>query len=162
MKQHTLTLICASGALALSQMAGAAPAPNPKSWNGTWHLNLGKSKFSSAEYTPKKDTRTYKVSGSRITMRSSMINGAGKAITWGYSAMPNGKWFAVTGNPTADQVSLNMISPRELKSETRFKGKTSATATVSVSEDAKELTVKRSLATPKGETDDTMVYDRTK
>lgn len=162
MKHRTFALICASGALALGQVANAAPAPNAKLWNGSWQLNSEKSTFSSAEYTPKKDTRTYRVSGARIIMHSSMVNSAGKAIKWGYNAMPNGKWFAITGNPGADHVALTMVSPRELKSETRLKGKTSATATVSVSDDGKELTVKRALTTPKGPTDDTMVFDRMK
>ncbi|HEX8839898.1 MAG TPA: hypothetical protein VF750_05460 [Sphingomicrobium sp.] len=162
MKHRTIALICASGALAMGQVATAAPRPDAKLWNGTWQLNSEKSKFSSAEYTTKKDVRTYTVTGNRLTMHSDLINGAGQAIKWGYSATLNGKWFRATGNPNADQVALTLISPRELRSETRLKGKPSAKATVSVSADGKEITVKRSLATPKGDTDDTMIYERTK
>lgn len=162
MKHRTFSLICAAAALALSQAASASPSPDAKSWSGTWQLNLAKSKFSSAEYTPKKETRSYKVAGNVITMHSNMVTGAGKPISWGYSAAANGKWFTTTGNPNSDHVALTAVSARSLKFENRLKGKPSASGDVTVSGDGKELTVNRRLVTPKGTTDDTIVYDRVK
>ena len=162
MKHRTLAMICATVALAAPQVALAKPALDSKLWTGTWQLNSAKSKFSSAEYTPKKDTRTYAVTGVKVTMRSNSVGGDGKPMTWSYSAPANGKPYPTAGNPNVDRVALTIVGPRELKSETSLKGKTSATATLSVSGDGKELTVKRSLVTPKGATDDTMIFDRTK
>jgi hypothetical protein len=150
-------------ALTIPQGAAVAKAPDAKAWTGSWHLNLDKSKFSSADVTPKKDDRTYSVSGNRITMHSNSVTGAGKAMKWSYSATTDGKWARVTGNPNADHIALTLVSGREIKSETRLKGKPSATADATVSDDGKQITVHRSILTAKGgPTDDTLVYDRTK
>jgi hypothetical protein len=162
MKHRTFAMICASGALAISQIASAAPAPDAKLWSGSWQLNSEKSKFSSAEYTPKKDTRNYSVAGNRVSMRSTMMTAQGKAIKWAYSARTDGKWYPASGNPGLDHLALTLLSARELKSEGKLKGKSASTSTLSVSPDGKQLTIKRSLVTPKGATDDTMVFDRTK
>jgi hypothetical protein len=150
-------------ALGIAQGAAIAKGLDAKAWSGSWHLNLAKSKFSSAALTPKKDDRTYTVSGNRVTMHSNAITAAGKAMKWSYSATIDGKWARVTGNPNADQIALTASGSRDLKAETRLKGKASAETTATVSEGGKEITVHRSILTAKGgATDDTLVYDRTK
>jgi hypothetical protein len=156
-----LALILSAIAMALPQAASAKSLS--KAWNGTWHLNTEKSKFSSAEFTAKSDTRTYTVAGRRLTMHSTMINADGKTIKWSYSANTNGKWYRTFGNPNTDHVALTLVSPRELKSKTTLRGKPSARSTATVSADGKVLTINRSILTAKGgPTDDTMVFDRTK
>lgn len=59
-------LIFTAAAIALPQPAIAQSLS--KTWNGAWELNLEKSKFSSADYKPKSDHRTYTVAGNRLTM----------------------------------------------------------------------------------------------
>jgi len=66
-----LAFILSAIAMALPQTASAQSLS--KAWTGTWHLNTEKSKFSSAEFTSKSDTRTYTVAGRRLTMQSTMI-----------------------------------------------------------------------------------------
>ena len=158
-----LALILSTVAIALPQTASAQSAALSKSWAGTWHLNTEKSKFSSAEFTPKSDIRTYTVAGRRLTMRSTMIDAAGKTIKWGYSANTNGKWYRTYGNPNNDHVALTFVSPRKFKSRTTLKGKPSARSTLTVSADGKELTIARSILIAKGgPTNDTLVFKRAK
>ena len=156
-----ILLTFAAAAIALPQPATAKSFS--RAWNGTWQLNMEKSKFSSADYTPKSDTRTYTVTGNRVTMRSSGTNAAGKAMKWSYSASANGRPYRVSGNPNADHISLTYVSPREFKSSTTLKGKASAKSTATLSADGKTVTIARSILTAKGgPTDDTVVFDRTK
>lgn len=158
-----LALILSAVAMTLPQAASTQSAALSKSWAGTWQLNTSKSKFSSPEFTPKSDTRTYTVTGNRLTMRSSAINAAGKPMKWSYSANTDGKWYKTSGNPNTDQIALTFVSPREFQSKTTLKGKPSARSTASVSVDGKMLTIKRSILIAKGgPTDDVLVYNRTK
>jgi hypothetical protein len=158
-----LALALSAVAMALPQTASAQSAALSKSWAGTWHLKTEKSKFSSAEFTSKSDTRTYTVSGDRLTMRSTMVNAAGKTIKWGYTANADGKWYRTSGNPNTDHVALTLVGPRELKSKATLKGKPTARSTLTVSSDGKVLTMNRSILIPKGgPTHDTLVFERTK
>lgn len=157
-----LALFVSAVAMALP-IASAQSATLSKSWNGTWHLNTDQSKFSSAEFTQKGDSRTYTVAGKRLTMRSTMINAAGKTIRWSYSANVDGKWYRTSGNPNTDHIALTLVGPREITSKTTLKGKPSAKSTATISADGKTLTIKRSILTAKGgPTDDTLVFDRAK
>lgn len=158
-----LALILSAVAIALPQTASAQSAALSKAWAGTWHLDTAKSKFSSAEFTSKSDTRTYTVAGRRLTMRSTVIDAAGKTIKWGYSATTDGKWYRTYGNPNTDRVALTFVSPRKFKVRTTLKGKPSARSTLTVSANGKELTIARSILIAKGgPTNDTLVFKRAK
>lgn len=156
-----IALIITAAAIALPQPAIGKPLS--KAWNGTWQLNTEKSKFTSADYTPKSDRRTYTVAGTRLTMRSTGTNAAGKTMKWGYSAKTDGKSYPVSGNPNTDQIALTYVSPHEFKSNAMLKGKASAKSTATLAADGKTLTIARSILMAKGgATNDTMVFDRTK
>ena len=154
-------LILTAAAIVLPQPAIGKPFS--RAWNGTWQLNTEKSKFSSAQYTPKSDTRTYTVAGSRLTMRATGTNAAGKAMKWSWSARTDGKWYPVSGNSNIDHIALTFVSPSEFKSNARLKGKPAARSTATVSTDGKVITINRSILNAKGgPTDDTLVFERTK
>lgn len=158
-----LALIVTAVSIALPQPAIGKSQGLSKQLAGAWQLDLGKSHFSSADYTPKSDRRTYSVAGNRLTMRSKGVNADGKAMNWSYSATLDGKSARVVGNPNADHIALTRVSDHEFKSETRLKGKPSASSSTSLSQDGKELTIHRSVLVAKGgPTDDTMVFERTK
>lgn len=155
-------ILSAAAVVALPQIAYAKDALS-KSWAGTWHLNTDKSKFSSADYTPKSDTRTYAVAGKHVTMHSTLVNAAGQTIKWSYSANTDGKSYPTSANPNTDHIALTWVNPHEFTSKSTLKGKPSAKSTAAVSADGKVLTIKRSILLAKGgPTDDTMVYDRAK
>lgn len=158
-----LALILSAVAIAVPQIVQAKSAPLSDSWAGTWHLNMQKSKFSSEEFTPKSDTRTYAVAGNHLTMRSTLVNASGKTIKWGYSANTDGKPYRTTGNPYTDHVVLSAVGPHEFTSKALLKGKPVSKSTVTLSADGKLLTIKRSMLTAKGgPTHDTMLFDRAK
>jgi Tol biopolymer transport system component len=150
-------------AFAVTAPADAAPAPNAKLWSGTWELNAAKSKFTAPDFSEKSETRTYVVSGHRVTMHSSFTSGSGKSVKWSYSAAWDGKAYPAVGNTNADHIMLTPVNDREVKSRTTLHGKASATSTAKVSADGKQLTMTRSILTAKGgPTDDTLVFDRVK
>jgi len=90
-------LILASLAIAIPQGVSAAAAPNAKLWNGTWHLNAAKSKFASSA-KEQSETRTYYISGNKVTMKSSSKDLSGKVRKFSYSARYDGKWYPMIGN----------------------------------------------------------------
>src|SRR4051812_14970131 len=98
-KRSTLALILATATMTLSQGVGAA-GPDAKLWNGTWHLNPAKSKFSSPGKEAS-ETRSYYFSGGKLTMKSSSKDPAGKELQFSYSAAFDGKFYPMTGNPNA-------------------------------------------------------------
>jgi hypothetical protein len=134
-----------------------------KAWNGNWQLNMEKSKFSSAQFTPKSDSRTYSVAGNRLTMKATGVNAAGKTMKWTWSASTDGKWYPTSGNPNTDHIALTFVSPLEFKSNTKLKGKPTAKSNATLSADGKMLTINRSILNAEGgPTDDTLVFDRAK
>ena len=157
-RQSKLALILGSLALAISQSASAA-APNAKLWNGTWHLNAAKSKFASSakEVT---ETRTYNVSATKVTMKSSSKDPSGKTLNFSYSAGYDGKWYPMVGNPNADHISLTAVSDRQFKAKSQLHGKPSVESTATVSADGKHLTIKRKMVRMKGAPTDVLEFDR--
>ena len=151
-------LVAASLAFATSQSATAAE-PSAKLWNGTWHLNAAKSKFASSQ-KEQSETRTYNISGKKVSMKSSSKDPAGKALNFSYSAGYDGKWYPMTGNPNADRISLKVVSGREFKASSQLHGKPSVESTATVSADGKHLTLRRKMVRLKGAPTDILEFDR--
>jgi opacity protein-like surface antigen len=151
-------LILAGLAFAFPHAANAAE-PNAKLWNGTWHLNAAKSKFASSA-KEKSETRTYDISGKKVSMKSSSKDPAGKELNFSYSAGYDGKWYPMVGNPNADRISLKAVSDREIKASSQFHGKPSVESTATVSADGKHLTLKREMLRIKGAPTDLLEFDR--
>jgi len=151
-------LIFASLALAVPQGASAAE-PNAKLWNGTWHLDAAKSKFASSAKEIS-ETRTYDISGKKVTMKSSSKNAAGKELNFSYTAGYDGKWYPMVGNPNADRIMLRVVSDREFRASSRLKGKPSVHSTATVSADGKHLTLKRKMLRMKGAPTDVLEFER--
>ena len=134
-------------------------AEPPPQLIGTWRLNVAKSKFESPG-REQSETRTYQVSGDRITMKSSSKNAAGKTMSFSYSATLDGKWSPMHGNPNADSISVTAVSGREIKASARLHGKASAESTAEVSADGKHLTLTRKMVGLKGAPTDVLAFDR--
>ena len=151
-------LILASLALAIPQGASAAD-PNPKLWNGTWHLNAAKSKFQSSAKVAS-ETRTYDIAGKKVTMKTSSKNPAGKEMNFSYTAGYDGKWYPMVGNPNADRIMLRVVSDRQFRASSRLKGKPSVHSKATVSSDGKHLTLKRKMLRMKGAPTDMLEFER--
>jgi opacity protein-like surface antigen len=151
-------LMLAAATMVVPQAASAA-TPSAKLWNGTWNLDAAKSKFASPA-KEQSETRTYEVSATRLTMKSSSKDMAGKELNFSYSAGWNGKSYPMVGNPNADSISLTAVSPREVKALSRFHGKLSVQSMATVSADGKHLTIKRKMLRLKGAPTDVLEFDR--
>jgi len=162
MNARKTLLLFALALVALPQIVTAKSTALSKAWAGTWHLNTGKSKFSSPDASEKSETRTYTVAANRLSMTSTFTDHSGKVIKWSYSAATDGKWNPAAGNPNFNRIALSLTSDREVKAHTT-NGKTNGNATLTVSADGKQLTVIRmGTATKPGPDSDTLVFDRAK
>ena len=151
-------LILASLTLAIPQGVSAAGL-NAKLWNGTWHLDAAKSKFASPA-KEQSETRTYAISATKVTMKSSSKDPSGKVLNFSYSAGFDGKLYPMIGNPNADRISVNVVSGRELTARSRLHGKLTVQSTATVSADGKHLVLKRKMLRLKGAPTDVLEFDR--
>ena len=154
-----LTMTAAALAFATGQVAIGSPAPDAKLFGGSWHLNVGKSKFASPESTEKSEVRAYRVSGNHVNMRTTVTSASGKVWRWGYSAATDGKWYLTSGNPRMDHIKLTGASRHEIKAESMKLKHPSSTGIITVSKDGKELTLDRTGGST-GTDHDVMVFDR--
>ena len=124
-------------------------AQAPKGLEGTWKLNVAKSKFSPGP-APKSMTVTYSAAGADGTKVVVDVTPAtGAPQHWEMTVTYDGKESPIKGNPNADTVSAK--PSKGLTSESVFKkaGKVTATNHRALSADGKTLTV-----TSKGVTED--------
>jgi hypothetical protein len=129
--------------------------------NGTWKLNLAKSKFSPGP-APKEMTVTIESAGPGRKVEASGVAGDGTASKWGYSGNFDRKEIRVTGNnPDADVVMLRRLSPTTTRTTWKKDGKQTIVNGVSVSADGKTLSVAQSGVNAKGQTvKNTLVFDK--
>ena len=139
-----ILLAVVSCSVALAQ--GKDPA------NGTWKLNLSKSKFSPGP-APKELTLTIASAGPGRSVEVTGMAGDGTPMKWGYSGNFDGKEMRVTGsNPDADIVMMKRRSPTTTRTIWKKDGKQTVVNGVDVSADGKTLTVAASGVNAKGQT----------
>ena len=128
--------------------------------NGTWELNLAKSKFDPGP-APKSQARTYKVDEKNVTMISKGVDAEGKPTLVEYTGSYDGKDYAFTGNPNADTISLKRIDDFTIEATTKKAGKVITTGTRVISKDGKVMTITQKGTNAKGETiNNTLVFDK--
>jgi hypothetical protein len=129
--------------------------------NGTWKLNVAKSKFSPGP-APKEMTATIESAGPGRHVEVTGSASDGTAVKWGYSGNFDRKEIRMTGmNPDADVVTLRRLSPTTVRSTYKKDGKQTLVNGVSVSADGKTLTVAQSGVNAKGQTvKNTLVFDK--
>jgi len=129
--------------------------------NGTWKLNVSKSKFSPGP-APKELTLTIASAGPGRSVEVTGMAGDGTPMKWGYSGNFDGKDIRVTGsNPDADVVMMKRRSPTTTRTTWKKDGKQTLVNGVDVSPDGKTLTVAASGINAKGQTvKNTFVFER--
>jgi hypothetical protein len=149
-----------AGALLLAA-SSVALAQDKDPANGTWKLNVAKSKFSPGP-APKEMTATIEAAGPGRHVEVSGVTGDGTPLKWGYSGNYDGKDIRVTGtNPDADVVMLKRLSPTTVRSTYKKDGKRTLVNGVSVSADGKTLSVAQTGTNGKGQTTkNTLMFDR--
>jgi hypothetical protein len=125
-------------------------AQMPKGLEGTWKLNLAKSKFSPGP-APKSMTLTYTFSADGVKIVSHVVPADGAAQHWEMMAKDDGKEYPVTGHPNADSVSLKGIEGGKGQSTFKKGGKVTMVNVRSLSADGKTLTIDSKGTDEKGQ-----------
>src|SRR5438034_3036803 len=79
---------------------------------GTWKLNQAKSKFGAG--ATKNNTVVYEAAGDDTKVTVDGTDGSGAAVHSEWTGKFNGKYYAVTGDPTSDMRSYRKVSSRVL------------------------------------------------
>ena len=136
-------------AFVVSFVAGAG-AQAPKGLEGTWKLNVAKSKFSPGP-APKSMTLVYSsagTTGTRIVV--DLVPATGAAQHWETTVQADGKDHPVKGNPNADTISMRLIDDHTGETTFKMGGKVTATNRRVLSADGKTLTITSTGTTADG------------
>ena len=140
-------------------IAGAAVASAQNAHMGTWKLNEAKSKFSAG--APKNTTVVYEASGDMTKVIVDGVDGAGAATHNEWTGKFDSKYYAVTGDPTADERAYTKINSRSMSLRNRKAKKVVVSGTITVSRDGKSRTVVTRGRNDKGKwVTNTAVYDK--
>jgi hypothetical protein len=127
--------------------------------DGSWKLNVAKSKFSGA--APKSGTRVYSESADGTTLDQKVVGGDGKEMAMHVTLAYDGKSHPIAGNADADGGTGKAIDARTSDFTLTKGGKAVGTVHRVVSADGKTLTVHNKGTHADGTSyDDTMVFDR--
>jgi hypothetical protein len=127
--------------------------------DGTWKLNVTKSKFS--DTAPKSGTRVYTESADGTTLDQKMIGADGKEMSMHVTLAYDGKAHLITGNPDADSGTGKAINAHSSDFTLTKGGKVVGSVHRVVSADGKTLTVNNKGTHADGKAyDDTLVFDK--
>jgi hypothetical protein len=127
--------------------------------DGTWTLNLAKSKFSGT--APTSVTRVYSASADGTTLDQKMVGADGKEMSMHVTLTYDGKAHPITGNPDADSGTGKAINARATDFTLTKGGKVVGSVHRVVSADGKTLRVHNKGTHTDGKTyDDTLVFDK--
>jgi len=127
--------------------------------DGTWSLNVAKSKFSGT--APKSAMRVYTESADGTTLDQKMVGADGKELSMHVTLAYDGKNHPITGNPDADGGTGKAINAHTSDFSLTKGGKVVGSVHRVVSADGKTLTVHNKGTHADGKTyDDTLVFDK--
>lgn len=106
---------------------------------GTWTLNVAMSKYSLGP-APKSQTRTYTAAPNGYKFSAKGVDAEGKATNTEFTAAYDGKFHAVTGNPTVDAIMVKRIDANTTEATQTKAGKPVSKTTRVISKDGKTLT----------------------
>ncbi|HLW25876.1 MAG TPA: hypothetical protein VKT22_16095 [Steroidobacteraceae bacterium] len=142
------------GTLLLGTTALAADAVD-----GTWKLNVAKSKFSGT--APQSGTRVYTEGAGGTTLDQKLIGADGKEMSLHVTLAYDGKPHPISGNPDADSGTAKAINAHTTDFTLTKGGKVVGTVHRVVSADGKTLTVHNKGTHADGTAyDDTLVFDK--
>jgi hypothetical protein len=126
---------------------------------GTWKLNEAKSKF--AKGAQKNHTVVYEMSGDMVKVTVDGTTADGNATHNEWTGKFDGKYYAVTGDPTSDTRAYKRINSRTLSLTAKKGNKVVLTGRVMVSRDGKSRTVTTTTTDAKGRRmTNTAVFDK--
>ena len=140
-------------------LVGAVSAKTDNPHMGTWKLNEAKSHF--APGATKNHTVVYEAAGDDVKVIVDGTAADGSAIHNEWTGKFDGKYYAVTGDPTSDMRSYRRISSRTMALRAKQGSKVTLTGTISVSRNGKSRTVTTTGRNAQGKwITNTAVYDK--
>jgi hypothetical protein len=152
-----MCMIAVGAVLAIAIPAQDVSAQGTDPVNGTWKLNVAKSKFSSGQ-APKSQTRTYQVSGDSIKNTTNGVDSEGKPVHVEFTANYDGKDYPMTGNPDANTIAIKRVDRYTAVSTLKKNGKVVARTTRKVAKDGKTATFESRGTNAKGEKIDNLLF----
>ena len=139
----------------LSAVVCSADNPNI----GTWKLNEAKSHFGKG--ASKNNTVVIEAAGDNIKVTVDGTDGSGNPAHNEWTGKFNGRYYAVTGNPTSDKRSYRPINSHTQALAEKKSGKVVVTGRIMVSRDGKTRTVTTTSKNATGKwITNTAVYDK--
>jgi len=143
----------------LSTLVVGAAAFAADAVDGTWKLNVAKSKFSGAMLSSA--TRVYAESANGTTLDQKAVAADGKEMSMHLTIKYDGKDYPITGNPDADSGAGKVIDVHTTDFTLKKGGKVVGSVHRVVSADGKTLTVNNKGTHADGKAyDDTLVFDK--
>ena len=140
-------------------VAGAVVASADSPHMGTWKLNEAKSKFSPG--STKNQTVVYEAAGDQVKVTVDGVDGNGQPTHNEWTGKFDGKYYAVTGDPTSDTRSYRRINSRTLALTAKKGSKITLTGRITVSANGKTRTVTTTGKNASGKImHNTAVYDK--
>jgi predicted SnoaL-like aldol condensation-catalyzing enzyme len=128
--------------------------------NGTWKLNVEKSKFDPGP-APKSSTVTITIANGTETYAGETVNADGKTTKMAFTAKLDGSDSPVTGNTMGDTIAIKHPSASKFVATLKNGGKVTVTVHVTVSADGKTRTTTYSGKNADGkDVHSVMVYDK--
>ncbi len=115
---------------------------------GTWKLNEAKSKFSAG--ATKNQTVVYEAAGDQIKVIVDGVAGDGAAVHSEWTGKFDGKYYAVTGDPTSDTRSYRKINNHTLSLTNKKGNKITVTGRITVTANGRTRTVTTYATDDKG------------
>ena len=114
---------------------------------GTWKLNEAKSKFAGKA---RNQTVIYEAAGDQIKVTVDGVDENGSAVHNEWTGKFNGKFYAVTGDPTSDMRSYKVLNSHTMLLTIKKDGKVTITGRIVVSANGKTRTVTTMGTGPQG------------
>ena len=158
---NRLACMIALAAVVAAVLPVSIPAQNTDPINGTWKLNLAKSKFNPGP-APQSATRKYEVSGDDFKLTTDGISAEGKPIHFGIKAKIDGKDYPTPGLGSGfDSIAMTRVDAYTTKSVQKKAGKPVVYVTRKVARDGKSMTLEFQGTDDKGaKLDDVQFYDK--
>ena len=126
--------------LALLLLACGTLAYADGAWDGTWQLNVAKSKFEPGPAL-KSQTRTVKTEGDKQTQVIETVTADGKSTRSHSTYRLDGQDYPITGSVEFDSVAPKLVDESTIDGTLKRSGKAVATTSRALSKDRKTMTV---------------------
>lgn len=147
-------------ALALMVLAGVSLANPDNTWDGTWELNVARSKFDPGPPL-KSQTRTIRTEGDMQTVTIKGANAEGGSVATKSTYRLDGKDYPIIGSTDVNALAMKRVDESTVSGALKRDGKVVSQVTRTLSKDGKVMTVTTKGTNPAGQPmNNVLVFDR--